>query len=99
MEIEKISSKIKKLMAVTLDDESKFRSLVTVRICKELCPGCKRICGVEGCHTSRHECRYGHQMRAVGGVRLNNGDPSVIRCEDVPLMSLIEFNGRKMTWK
>jgi len=38
-------------------------------------------------------------MRAVGGVRLNNGDPSVIRCEDVPLMSLIEFNGRKMTWK
>jgi len=38
-------------------------------------------------------------MRALGGVKLDNGDASVIRCEDVQLMSQIKFNGQLMTWK
>ncbi len=38
-------------------------------------------------------------MRALGGVKLTNGDASVIRCEDVNIMSEVEFNGKKMTWK
>lgn len=58
-----------------------------VKICREQCPGCQRICGVEESHTNNHQCKYGHQMRALGGVKLTNGDASVIRCEDVPLMS------------
>ena len=38
-------------------------------------------------------------MRALGGVKLINGDASVIRCEDVNIMNIVEFNGKKMTWK
>jgi hypothetical protein len=38
-------------------------------------------------------------MRALGGVKLDNGEASVIRCEDVPFMSLINFNGVDMNWK
>lgn len=48
---------------------------------------------------NNHQCLYGHQMRALGGVKLKNGDASVIRCEDVNIMSEVEFNGTKMTWK
>ena len=73
----------------TQEDKNNFRSLVTVKICKELCPGCQRICGVEKVHTNKHECKYGHQMRALGRVKLDNGDASVMRCEDVQLMSPI----------
>ena len=70
--------------------------MACVYICKELCPGCQRICGVEEVHTNKHECKYGHQMRALGGVKLNNGDASVIRCEDVELFNKVSFNGREM---
>lgn len=38
-------------------------------------------------------------MRALGGVKLDNGEASVLRCEDVQLMSMIEYNGKKMSWK
>ena len=43
----KFEASIKKLLAITSDDENQFRSFVTINICKELCPGCQRICGVE----------------------------------------------------
>lgn len=84
---------------MSAEDEQRFRSLVNVRVCRELCPGCQRICGVEEAHTGRHEVRFGHQMRALGGTRLSNGDASVLRCEDMQLLSRIEFNGRIVTWK
>ena len=38
-------------------------------------------------------------MRALGGVKLNNGDASVLRCEDVDLFNKVIFNGREMLWK
>jgi hypothetical protein len=89
VEFEKFDLQIKDMLKMSPDDEKDFRSLVTVKICNQLCPGCQRICGVEEAHTNNHECRYGHQMRALGGVKLSNGDASVIRCEDVQLMSEI----------
>ena len=38
-------------------------------------------------------------MRALSGVKFSNGEASVIRCENVPLTSLLSFNGRVMTWQ
>ena len=81
--VNKFENHIQNLLKLSAEDSKSFKSLACVYICKELCPGCQRICGVEEVHTNKHECKYGHQMRALGGVKLNNGDASVIRCEDV----------------
>jgi hypothetical protein len=83
VEFEKFGLQIKTLLEMTSDDEKDYASMVNVKICNQLCPGCQRICGVEEAHTNKHECKFGHQMRALGGVKLSNGDASVIRCEDV----------------
>ena len=67
---------------MTDDDESQFRNLTAVVICPEKCPGCQRICGVEEeGHVNKHKCKYGHQIRALGNVRLSNNEPSVKTCE------------------
>lgn len=89
---------LQEMALMTAEDQKKYRALIAVKICKEMCPGCQRICGREETHVDKHQCLYGHQMRALGGVKLSNGDASVIRCEDVELINIIEFNGRKMTW-
>lgn len=38
-------------------------------------------------------------MRALGGVKLSNGEASVIRCENVNKASMIMFNEKEMNWQ
>jgi hypothetical protein len=53
-----------------------------------------------------HECKYGHQMRAISGIRIEKKTggttrfyASVKRCEDIEDMSSFQFNGEDLTWK
>ena len=82
------------------DDSEKnsFKEKITVSICKQKCPFCSRICGEDEQSHKYHRCIFGHQIRAIGGVALDNGEASVSRCEDIADDEIIQFNGVKRTW-
>jgi len=45
--VSKFDNQISMMLEATENDKKSFSSLVSVKICKEVCPGCQRICGVE----------------------------------------------------
>lgn len=78
--------------------------------CQALCPCCKRICDFDhhlnmtssiGHEENRHRCQFGHQIRAMGGVRYEiTNEASMSWCEmmgdnDV----IITRNNTRQTWK
>jgi hypothetical protein len=96
-------------LVFTPTEKNEFKQKITVVICEEMCPCCGRLCDIDmkqiDVHTI-HKCNTGHQIRAIIGMRVESyedGDKhfyaSVLRCEDMELSSVIQFNGRKYTWK
>ena len=79
-------------------EKSRFKEKISISICKQKCPFCSRICGEDDQSHKYHRCVFGHQIRAIGGVVLDNGDASVSRCEDIADDEIIKFNGNKITW-
>ena len=79
-------------------DIKEFQDDIKVIICKEKCPCCNRLCGYSDNTHKAHKCLFGHQMRAIGGMKLTNDDASVCRCEDIRDTDIIKFNGNDITW-
>ena len=84
-----------------IDDEDlmKYMEQIKVNLCDEKCPCCGRICGVF--HDSKniyHECKFGHQIQAFGGMKLKNGYPSTKRCEELVENDEVIYNGDKISW-
>jgi len=82
---------------ITDEDCHNIKSSLSYSICKQRCPCCDRICGEDDAHYY-HRCIYGHQIRAIGGIKLDDGSASVSRCEDMGPNDEILYNGVKKTW-
>ena len=67
-------------------------------VCGQKCPFCYKICGEEDLNHKYHQCTYGHQIRAIGGVKLNNNEASITICEEMQDRFQINFNGNLQTW-
>ncbi len=88
---------------------SKFRDKVKLILCPVKCACCQRLCDVDmrqDEHHRIHKCNYGHQMRAISGVRVEKKKGGVVeyyasvkRCEDIEEMSSFQFNYKEITWK
>lgn len=95
---------------VILDTEkSEYCEQIKLIICPNKCYCCKRLCDVDmrlDEHHKIHECKFGHQIRAVSGIRIEkrkNGVTehyaSVRRCEDIDDTSSFLFNSEELTWR
>ena len=80
------------------EDIKEFQDKINVFICKQKCPCCDRICGIEEPSHRFHQCIYGHQIRGIGGTMLENKEASVARCEDIEDIDTMQYNGQVMTW-
>ena len=79
-------------------DFQKYKSAIKGCVCDSKCPCCDRMCGESDDSHTVHKCVYGHQIRALGGVRLSNDEAAVAFCEDLSDTYQISFNGVKRTW-
>ena len=85
-------------LSLSQTNRNDFISEIKIIICDEKCPCCNRLCGFSDNTHKAHKCLYGHQMRALGGIKLSNDEASVSRCEDIRNTDIIKFNGNDMTW-
>jgi hypothetical protein len=86
-----------------------FREQIKLIYCSNKCDCCQRLCDIDmriDHHHKIHKCEYGHQMRAINGIRVEKKKGSIIeyyasvmRCEDIEELSSFEFNGEEITWK
>jgi len=90
--------RLKQLVKIEDSDIQYFKNETNVFICKQLCPCCSRICGEDDPNHKYHQVKYGHQMRAIGGIKLNNGEASVSRCEDIADSDIMQYNGVWKSW-
>lgn len=107
--IEEEITELPKKVALLDSDKENFREQVKLILCPRKCDCCKRLCDVDMKIDSLHKihrCKYGHQMRAVNGIRVEKREKgtiqlyaSVRRCEDIEDTSPFEFNTEMMTWK
>ena len=93
-----LSSYERILLNISNDDLSEFLNDIKISICKEKCPSCQRLCGVNEDVHPVHKCIYGHQIRAIGGIMLENGEASISRCEDISDTDKIKFLGDEKSW-
>ena len=96
-DISDLSQSISQNLKYSINDLKKLKENINKYICKQKCPCCDRICGHDDLHKF-HECLYGHQIRGISGVKLNNGEASVLRCEDIADNDILQFNGKESTW-
>ena len=98
--LDEVESITKKLLGVKVNDEEieHFRNLINFYVCKQKCPCCDRICGEDDPNHKYHQVKYGHQMRAIGGIKLNDNSASVSRCEDIGANEIMQYNGVEKTW-
>jgi len=90
-------------------ERSLFREQIKLMLCPSKCYCCKRLCDIDmrlDEHHKIHKCEYGHQMRAVSGIRIEKKKgvtvehyASVKRCEDIEETSSFQFNSEELTWK
>jgi hypothetical protein len=74
-------------------DQNTFREQVKLILCSNKCDCCQRLCDIDmrvDQHHKIHKCEYGHQMRAISGIRVEKKKDSTIkyyasvkRCEDI----------------
>lgn len=78
--------------------------------CGTQCPCCKRICDVDhrlnvtspvGQGENRHRCQFGHQIRAMGGIRYEvTAEASMAWCEIIKDDDPVTTNNNiRQTWK
>ena len=81
-----------------------------IRGCQAQCPCCKRICDFDhhlnmtspiGQGENRHRCQFGHQIRAMGGIRYEiTNEASISWCEMIgDNDAIITGNNIRQTWK
>lgn len=97
-QVNQLITKAGDLFELKDEDIKEFNDKINIFICKQKCPCCDRICGVEEPTHNYHQCIYGHQIRGIGGVMLENQDASVARCEDIEDIDKMQYNGQEMTW-
>lgn len=73
---EKLKKEIKALekkVEVSKSEKGQFKKQIKLTLCTSKCYCCKRLCDVDMRleeHHNIHRCGYGHQMRAISGVRI-----------------------------
>ena len=102
-------TEIEQKTALLDTEKSQYCEQVKLVLCPSKCYCCKRLCDVDmrlDEHHKIHQCNFGHQLRAVSGVRVekrNNGVTehyaSVKRCEDIEDTSSFQFNSKELTWR
>ncbi|CAF3322623.1 unnamed protein product [Rotaria sp. Silwood2] len=80
-----------------------------VKGCGESCPCCKRICDVDhhldvtspvGSGENRHSCQFGHQIRAMGGMRYEiNSEASMAWCEIIKDEDAVNTDNKRESWE
>lgn len=96
--VENIKNNLDTIFIVEDQDIQSFKNEINFYICKQKCPCCDRICGEDDPNHKYHQCKYGHQMRAIGGIKLSNDDASVSRCEDINDLDIMQYNGMQKNW-
>ena len=84
--------------------------LDAVLSCTEMCPCCRRICDIDhrlmmacpiGQDENRHRCQYGHQIRAMGGIKVEKTNEASLECCEKMNENdrIIIRHGNQQTWK
>ena len=85
------------------EDRQRFIDRTSLRLCKEKCKCCGKLCDVDTTKepVHKHRCRYGHQMQAVAGTTVEKAQgaavfyyPSMKQCNNLAPASTFTMNGR-----